>query len=100
MSDKFIVKIDPDLKEIIPTFLKNREKDIQNIKVALESSDYAAIESIAHKLAGNAGSYGLDDLGEIGASLEAACQTNDVNNINQYCQQYAQYLSNLEIQFE
>jgi HPt (histidine-containing phosphotransfer) domain-containing protein len=100
MSERKTVTIDADLEEIIPTFLQNRQKDIASIAEALSGSDYATIESIAHKLAGNAGSYGLDELGEIGANLEAACQTNDIDKIKSYCQSYGDYLSQLEIKFE
>ncbi len=100
MSQTITVTIDADLEEIIPTFLQNRQKDIVSIAEALTSNDYATIESIAHKLAGNAGSYGLDDLGEIGSKLEAACQTNDIDKIKSYCQSYGDYLAQLEIKFE
>ena len=100
MSEKIIVTIDADLEEIIPTFLENRQKDIGKIDQALESMDLKAIESIAHKLAGNAGSYGLDELGELGASLESACQAENKEKVDELCQGYKDYLSRLEIKFE
>lgn len=100
MSEKIIVTIDADLEEIIPTFLENRQKDIGKIDQALESMDLKAIESIAHKLAGNAGSYGLDELGELGASLESACQSENKEKVDELCQGYKDYLSRLEIKFE
>lgn len=99
MSEKILVSIDADLEEIIPTFLENRQKDISKIDQALASMDLKAIETIAHKLAGNAGSYGLDDLGEIGAQLESACQAADKEAVNSLCASYKDYLSRLEIKF-
>ena len=100
MSEKIIVSVDADLEEIIPTFLENRQKDLVQIDQALGAMDLKAIESIAHKLAGNAGSYGLDQLGELGATLESACQAGDKDKVDQLCQQYKDYLANLEIKFE
>lgn len=100
MGEKIVVTIDADLEEIIPTFLENRRKDLDTIRDALASDDLAAIESIAHKLAGNAGSYGLDDLGEIGAKMESACQTRNVDETKELFQDYCSYLENLEIKYE
>jgi hypothetical protein len=100
MSEKIVVTIDADLEEIIPTFLDNRHKDLVKIDQALASKDLKAIESIAHKLAGNAGSYGLDQLGELGASLESSCQEGDKDKVDKLCQEYKDYLSRLEIKFE
>ncbi len=100
LSEKIIVNIDADLEEIIPTFLENRKKDQTTMESALQTGDLAAIESIAHKLAGNAGSYGLDDLGEIGAQLESVCQAGKKEEAENLISQYKNYLANLEIQYE
>lgn len=100
MSEKIIVTVDADLEEIIPTFLENRHKDQDIMKNALETNDLATIESIAHKLAGNAGSYGLDELGEIGAQLESACQSGDRDSVKELFRNYSNYLANLEIKYE
>lgn len=100
MSEKITIKIDADLKDIIPTFLENRKKDIIIIEKALETNDLSTIESVAHKLAGNAGSYGLPDLGNIGASLENACQREDLAEVQKLHGDYQNYLQNLNIEFE
>ena len=39
-KDKIVVKIDPDLKDLIPRYLQNRRNDIVNIKAALETKDF------------------------------------------------------------
>ncbi len=100
MPQAIIVTIDSDLQEIIPSFLENRKKDLSKIEEYLQTSNWSHIESIAHKLAGNAGSYGFDELGHIGASLEQACQSNHVEAIRDYCQQYQHYMDHLEVKFE
>lgn len=100
MPEKIRVIIDEDLEDILPTFLENRSNDIEKIKSALESSDLKAIEVIAHKLAGNAGSYGLHDLGKIGVALEESCNNESLGNIKEYFEQYKDYMARLEIVFE
>ncbi len=100
MAEKRKVTIDADLQEIIPSFLDNRKKDIVKLDEFLPAKQYSQIESIAHKLAGNAGSYGFDDLGQIGANLEAACQSLNEAEIANLCLAYKEYLENLEIEYK
>ncbi len=99
MTTPRIVTIDADLEEIVPGFLENRKKDLIQIEEHIQSSSWSHIESIAHKLAGNAGSYGFNDLGEIGAALEEACQSNDINAIKDYCNQYKEYMDSLQVEY-
>lgn len=100
MSQITIVTIDSDLEEIVPSFLENRKKDLTQIKDFLAQSNWDNIESIAHKLAGNAGSYGFNELGHIGAALEDACKAGDVAAIHDYCAQYQSYMENLQVEFK
>ncbi|MBT5093957.1 MAG: Hpt domain-containing protein [Halobacteriovoraceae bacterium] len=99
-EQSIVVKVDSDLKEIMPTFLENRKKDIGALKGLQESNDFKAIEVIGHKLAGNAGSYGLSDLGDIGVSLEEAAGKEDVAAIGLNCQKYQTYMENLVVEYE
>jgi len=100
MSKEKIVFIDSDLKEIIPGFLENRKKDINQLDDLIQNEQWKQIESIAHKLAGNAGSYGFDELGEIGSQLESACQNRDVELIKQYCGAYNEFMNNLKVEYK
>lgn len=100
MSDMNVVKIDKDLKEIIPMFIDNRHKDIKQLEVHLESNDLTAIEVIAHKLAGNAGSYGFMELSKIGADMEASCKANDRDSVEIHFRSYKNFMDNLVVEFE
>tara|TARA_Y100000590_G_scaffold470750_1_gene669263 strand:+ start:31917 stop:32249 length:333 start_codon:yes stop_codon:yes gene_type:complete len=100
MSDKIIVKIDSDLEEIIPMFIDNRHKDLKELDEHLVSNDIQSIEVIAHKLAGNAGSYGFMDLSKVGASLEEACKEKNQEDIKKYILEYKDFMKNLEVVFE
>lgn len=97
---KNVVTIDIDLKEILPSFLENRKKDIGLIEEHLKNGNYDHIESIGHKLAGNAGSYGFADLGLIGVAIEEACQNKDYDKLNDLYEQYKSFMDNLEIEYK
>ncbi len=96
---KILVQVDKDLADIMPTFLNNRTKDIEIITQALVKADMKSIEVVAHKLAGNAGGYGLAELGLIGKEMEAASKQQNVDEVKKLFQRMKDYLENLVINF-
>lgn len=99
LSEKFKITVDKDIEEIVPMFLENRLKDIEQLKAFIEQQDITQIEVISHKLAGNAGSYGFTDLGLIGAKMEQACKDKDMNEIQNKFQEFVNYMNNLEVEY-
>ena len=99
MSSQFIIEVDKDLEEIMPMFLENRKKDVISLKDFIETNNFSEIEIIAHKLAGNAGGYGLKALGEIGSKMELAAQNSDMKSIQDQFENYRNYITNLNIKY-
>ncbi|MEC7275494.1 MAG: Hpt domain-containing protein [Bdellovibrionota bacterium] len=99
MSNEIHVTIDKDLEDIMPMFLENRQKDLNALKGHLETMDIESIQTIGHRLAGNAGSYGLEDLGHIGAAIEDSCISKDEAGIRENCQKYSEFMSLLKISY-
>jgi len=99
MSNKIVVNIDKDLKEIMPGFLKNRNQDLADLVGHINNNDLKNIEVIGHKLAGNAGGYGLQNLGDIGSALEEAAQKHDVESIKKLIAKYNDFINRLEINY-
>lgn len=97
--DKFTVKIDKDLEDIIPPFMENRKKDILELRKAIDDNDFATMKVIGHKLAGNAGSYGFDELGTFGATLEEASINKDHESCKKQTGLIEDYLANVNIVF-
>lgn len=99
MNAKIRVQVDKDLADIMPTFLNNRAKDIELITQALLKSDFVSIESVAHKLAGNAGGYGLAELGLIGREMETSAKQKNGDQIKKLFEKMKDYLAKLDIEF-
>lgn len=70
--------IPKEILPLIPDYLKNRKLELEQLKKLVEQGDLVEIKRIGHKLAGNAGSYGLFDLGEIGVKIEGIITIKDV----------------------
>jgi len=96
---KFTIQVDKDLSDIMPGFLNNRAKDIGTINANIQSGDFKSIEVIGHKLAGNAGGYGMAELGLIGKELENAAKNHQKSEVEQLFRRMKDYLSNVEIKY-
>jgi HPt (histidine-containing phosphotransfer) domain-containing protein len=64
--------LENELAELVPEYLKNRKAEIGELKKLIEKCDYKKMETIGHRLKGNAKSYGFEDLGKLGGRLETA----------------------------
>ena len=99
-TDKKIIKIDADLEDLIPGFLKNRADDLTKLQAALAEQNYQTLQSIGHSLKGVGGGYGFTEMSEIGASIESAAKVQGLDELNGLVERYGQYLDAIEVEFE
>ncbi len=97
---KIIVRVDPDLEDLVPGFLENRQKDIQSVLEALTRNDYAAIAKIGHTMKGVGGGYGFDAITDIGRSVEQAAKDKSPAKIKASLDALSDYLRRIEIVFD
>lgn len=100
MNDKITVKIDSDLEDLIPGFLDNRQKDMENLNKAVNIKDYKTLQSIGHSLKGVGGGYGFHRMSEIGAAIENAGKDSNLDVAKAQIAELGDYLSRLDIEFE
>lgn len=94
---KIVVRVDPDLVDLIPGFLANKRKDADKIADAAARADYEALRGIGHKLKGEGGGYGLDTISEIGVALETAAAARDPGAARKCHGELVDYLDSVEI---
>ena len=71
MRDKlFEVEVDRNLEEIYPDYLKQLNHIVIKVQTGLLEENAGHAKNYGHQLAGNAASYGLEELGLIGEKLE------------------------------
>lgn len=93
------VEVDEELKDILPGFMNNREKDLVLLREALANNDFETIGKIGHKVAGSSGGYGFDELGKMAKSLELKVKDGDTSNLKEIVDQFEEYIRNVEIVF-
>jgi len=99
-GNKIVVKVDPDLKELIPGFMANRRKDVVTLRDALAKRDCAPMQSTGHSLKGVGGGYGFPEMSAIGAEIEIAAKAGDLEALAGLVDRYAAYMDRVEVVFE
>ncbi|MCF6147786.1 MAG: Hpt domain-containing protein [Candidatus Kuenenia sp.] len=94
-----LVRVDPDLREIVPDFLQNRHNDILTINDAVRKNDYETIRIIGHSMKGSGGGYGFDAISGIGAAIETAAKKKNQKGITEQLNILSSYLKRIKIVF-
>lgn len=95
--ERLTVSIDPDLQDIVPIFLANREKDIQTLRASLVNQDFEKIRILGHRMKGDGGGYGFQAISEIGGAMESAAGRHDRPAIERLTGQLEEFLARVEI---
>jgi len=100
LSGKILIHADSDLEDIIPVFLKNRQKDIAAISDALEKDDFEDIRIRGHSMKGVGSGYGFDEITEIGRDLEIAAKEKDKAAATELLARLTDYMERVEVVYE
>lgn len=98
-TDRFTVRIDRDLEDIVPVFLTNRKKDLLTIRSALAEQDYKTIQTLGHRMKGDGGGYGFDRITEIGGAMELAAERHDHPAVEQHTAELEDFLARLHVEY-
>ena len=93
------IEVDQELVSIVPDFLDHRRLDCLLIERLLAECDLEGIQSLGHRMKGSGGSYGFDEISEIGESLEFAALVADADGIMSAVERLKLYLSRLMVSY-
>ena len=95
-----VVYIDPILRELIPGFLQNRWREIDEMKYLIENSQYKQIEIYGHSMKGYGAGYGFTDISHIGKCLEEAASNENRDEIVRLLHKLSTYLDEADIRYK
>ncbi len=96
-KDTILVRANPRFADLIPEFLQNRRQDVSAMLDALDRGDFATVGSLGHGMKGAGGSWGFDAITDIGAALEHAAGSADIDASRKWVGELATYLDRVEI---
>ena len=96
-KSKAIEIADPFARRLIGKYIDKRNADIDRLTRALADSDFETIRTTGHNLSGSGAAYGLDDISELGASIERAAIARDGPRIQRLIGEMTAFLKELTI---
>ncbi len=97
MGERITVIVDPDIEDLVPGFLANRENDVLRLRALVDASAYADLRLLGHSMKGAGGGYGFDRISEIGAAIEQAALRADAIGILAQASELADYLARVDV---
>lgn len=88
--------IPPELMSLVPGFLERRQVDFTDLRNFLNQGHFEEAKKIAHKIKGNGGSYGFDQLTVLAARLEDACSARDKTAFGQILSEMESYVAEMK----
>ena len=95
--ERITVEIDREIIDLIPGFLARKRADLGKIATALGAKDFAAVAAIAHRIKGEGGAYGFDQLTEMSKELERAAKAGSAAEAQKIAAQISEYIEAVEV---
>jgi len=99
-EDAYKVRVSKDLEDLIPTFLGNRRKELDALRVALAAADFDQLRQLGHRMRGVGNSYGFEHVSLIGKRIEEGARSGDKASLETQIAAYGDYLSKVQIAYE
>jgi HPt (histidine-containing phosphotransfer) domain-containing protein len=88
-----VVYVDEELADLIPEFLENRRRDVEQITRFIREEKYEDLVRLGHTMKGVGGSYGFTEISEIGREIEEAGKRSDREVMTTLYKRLAAYLA-------
>ena len=99
-QENLIVTVAKDLADLIPGFFQNRHKELETLRTAHAGRDFAQLRQLGHRMKGVGNSYGFARISEIGKRIEDGAKGDDDAAIRGCIEDYADYLSRVQVVYE
>jgi HPt (histidine-containing phosphotransfer) domain-containing protein len=100
MSEPITVVVAKDLEDLVPTFMKNRGKELETLRAALAAGDLDQLRQLGHRMKGVGNSYGFEQVSALGKRIEDGARANDNAGLDACIAEYADYLGRVQVVYE
>jgi PAS domain S-box-containing protein len=96
-KDTILVHANPKFADLIPVFLQNCRQNVMVMLDALDRGDIGTVEILGHGMRGAGASYGFQAITDIGADLERAAESVDIDASRKWVDELSRYLDRVEL---
>jgi HPt (histidine-containing phosphotransfer) domain-containing protein len=97
-NNAYVVNIEPDIEDLIPSFLADMKNNLAELQAAAQKNNYETIYQAAHKIKGASRLYGFEALSELAQTIEEAGKTKESKIIQAYLLKIKTYLEKVQIE--
>ena len=94
------VVVAKDLEDLIPTFMTNRSKELETLRVALAAGDMEQLRQLGHRMKGVGNSYGFELISVLGKKVEDEAKIRNLPALEALITEYTDYLVHVKITYE
>jgi two-component system sensor histidine kinase/response regulator len=98
-DERIVVKVEKSLRDITPSFLAMKAKDISVARAAVEQLEFQSVRRVGHDLKGEGRAYGFENLSELGEALEDAALRQDSVSALRLITQLSAFFEQVEVEF-
>ncbi|MGE3724333.1 MAG: ATP-binding protein [Candidatus Sericytochromatia bacterium] len=88
-----IQDVDPDIAELMPQFIENRQKDVKELKQFLELQNFKELGRLGHSMKGSGTAYGFPRLTALGEKIQEAGHKAEKEKIYSFIVELESYLT-------
>lgn len=99
MSETETVYIDRELEYLVPDYLANRRKDVEQIGEAIGKHDYESIRVMGHNMKGSGAGYGFEAITRFGSAIEEAAKTGNARSVERLTGDLRNYLEKVKVAY-
>jgi HPt (histidine-containing phosphotransfer) domain-containing protein len=99
-SQAITITVAKDLEDLIPTFMKNRNKELETLRTALSAGDMEQLRQLGHRMKGVGISYGFDKVSLLGKQIEDGAKSGNRAGLEACITEYTDYLARVSIVYE
>jgi HPt (histidine-containing phosphotransfer) domain-containing protein len=101
MTDQYItVSVAKGVEDLIPTYLKNRGKELETLRMAFAADDLEQMGRLGHRMKGVGEPYGFDKVSSLGKQIEDGAKTGDRAALEERIAEYTDYLARVRVVYK
>lgn len=97
MKEVIRIQVDPELASIMPQYMKIRTQELGELNAAIAANESETVRILGHRLKGTGASYGFPELSEMGAQVEDAGQSRNMDVASMLAERIGNYLQRVEL---
>jgi HPt (histidine-containing phosphotransfer) domain-containing protein len=97
MASQFEAHVPPELADLVPEFLRNRQKQLEGLRRAVQAKDFDQLRDHANSMIGVGKPYGFPEVSSLGKRIDSSARERDVATAADLIELYGYYLANVRV---